>query len=189
MSAIRICSFLWMGFCVIWLLAGVVTKQVHERTDVASRLLYGAPVILGFYLLFSGRLPLSWLDLRLFSQSELIGILGVSFTALGIAFAIWARLHIGQNWSSTPTVKVGHELIRTGPYAWVRHPIYSGLLIAACGTAIAQARLRGILAIAFVWIGFTIKSRIEESMMAKTFGEAYESYSQSTGALLPKFRS
>ena len=86
------------------------------------------------------------------------------------------------------SVKVGHELIRTGPYAWVRHPIYFGLLVALFGTALARARPLGFLAIALFWLGFSIKSRMEEEFMRTTFGERYVEYARDTGALIPKIR-
>jgi protein-S-isoprenylcysteine O-methyltransferase Ste14 len=95
-------------------------------------------------------------------------------------------LYIGENWSSAAAVKVNHELIRTGPYAWVRHPIYSGLLLAAIGTSLVRDEVRGILALPILWFGFWIKSRIEEQFMLKTFGPAYAEYSRSTGALIPR---
>ena len=107
---------------------------------------------------------------------------------LGIAFAIWARFYIGQNWSSAVTIKVDHQLIRTGPYAWVRHPIYSGLILAMIGTAIARREPRGFVSVVLLWLGFLIKSRMEEKFMRKTFGPDYEDYSKSTGALVPRLR-
>ena len=86
------------------------------------------------------------------------------------------------------TIKVGHELIRTGPYAWVRHPIYSGLLVALAGTGLARDKLIALPAIALDWLGFWVKSRMEERFMFKAFGERYVEYSKSTGALIPRFR-
>lgn len=86
------------------------------------------------------------------------------------------------------TIKVGHELIRRGPYTWVRHPIYCGLLVALTGTGVARDELIALPAIALLWLGFWIKSRMEERLMFKAFGEQYVEYSKSTGVLIPKFR-
>ncbi|PYV65700.1 MAG: hypothetical protein DMG95_01005 [Acidobacteria bacterium] len=110
----------------------------------------------------------------------------ILLTAAGIALAIWARFYIGQNWSGTVTIKVGHTLIRTGPYRWVRHPIYSGILLAMIGTALARGKPIGVLAIVLFWFGFWFKSRLEEQFMRKTFGQEYDEYARSTGALVPK---
>ena len=189
MTAIRICSLLWTLLGLVWLMAWLRTKRTQERASFASRLLYGVPVGAAFYLLLSDKVPADWLS-RVIPHYILIFVesVAVTLTALGIALAIWARFYLGQNWSSAVTIKVGHQLIRTGPYAWVRHPIYSGMLLAAIGTALARSAPRGLLAIALLWLGFWIKSRMEEGFMRKTFGPEYEDYSRSTGALIPRRR-
>ena len=86
------------------------------------------------------------------------------------------------------TVKVGHRLIRSGPYRWVRHPIYSGIILAMMGTALDRRQVRGLVAVVLFCIGFKIKSRIEERFMAATFGAEYEQYKGSTGAIIPRLR-
>lgn len=164
------------------------TKRTQEREPLSSRLLYGTPVAIGSYLIFSRYLPFAWERIPLLPRTPLLDATAVFLTAAGISFAIWARFYIGQNWSGAVTIKVGHELIRTGPYAWVRHPIYSGLLIALAGTGLARDRVVVLPAIALICLGFWIKSRIEEAFMRKTFGEQYVDYSKATGALVPKLR-
>lgn len=103
----------------------------------------------------------------------------------GLLFTVWARRHIGRNWSITVTVKEGHELIISGPYALVRHPIYTGLLLAFVGSALARAEWRGILAIALVFWSLWRKLHIEERWMSEAFGEAYQNYCRQVPALLP----
>lgn len=190
MTAIRICSLLWMFLGLVWLIAWLRTKRTQERAPFGSRLLYGIPVGAAFYLLFSDNVPAGWLQSTVIPHNIFILLesVAVALTALGIALAIWARFYLGQNWSSAVTIKVGHQLIRTGPYAWVRHPIYSGMLLATIGTALAHSEPRALLAIALVWLGFWIKSGMEEGFMRKTFGAEYEEYSASTGALIPRLR-
>ena len=109
----------------------------------------------------------------------------MTVTAAGLLLSIWARAYLGRNWSGTVTVKVGHQLIRSGPYRWVRHPIYSGLILAMIGTAINKGQLCGFVAVVLLWIGFTLKSRIEERFMGTTFGAEYEDYRRTTGAIVP----
>jgi protein-S-isoprenylcysteine O-methyltransferase Ste14 len=188
MSAIRICSLLWSLLCLVWLMAWLRTKRTQERAPFASRMLYGVPVFIAFYLLFSDNVPSGWLRSHIIPRNIFVASVAVALTALGIALAIWARFYIGQNWSSAVGIKVGHQLIRTGPYAWVRHPIYSGLLLATIGTALARREPRGLFAIVLLWLAFSIKSRLEEQFMRKTFGPEYEAYTQSTGALIPRLR-
>ena len=83
-------------------------------------------------------------------------------------------------------LREGHELIRSGPYRYVRHPIYTGILLAMVGTFLANGKVRGALAVVFVWIGWTIKSRMEEEFMVRNFGSKYEDYRRTTGALIPR---
>ena len=86
-------------------------------------------------------------------------------------------------------VREQHELIRNGPYRLVRHPIYSGILLAMVGTFLANGRVRGLLAVLLVWVGWTIKSRMEEEFMVRTFGAQYEEYQRTSGALVPRLHS
>lgn len=109
---------------------------------------------------------------------------GVLLVALGLGFAVWARRWLGANWSARVTVKEGHSLVTSGPYRIVRHPIYSGGLLALLGTALAQGELRGFLALALAFVAFLIKSRFEEARMRAVFPE-YERYAKRTPALVP----
>ncbi|SRR6266496_4708676 len=188
MNGAHICSNLWIIFAVVWVVAWLRTKRTQERAAFHSRLLYSIPIAGGSYLMFSDNIPGGWLRLHIVPKNTVVEVIAVCLTAAGIAFAIWARFYLGQNWSSVVSVKVGHELIRTGPYAWVRHPIYSGLLLALFGTALARDKAIGMIALPLFWLGFWIKSRFEEQFMRKTFGQEYEEYSSSTGALVPKIR-
>jgi protein-S-isoprenylcysteine O-methyltransferase len=108
---------------------------------------------------------------------------GLALTAAGCAFAIWARLLLGGNWSSSVTVKQDH--IRRGPYAIVRHPIYSGFLLGLLGTALALGELRGIAGLALASIGWHMKSRREEAFMTAEFGAEYTRYQCEVKALIP----
>ena len=187
MDTMRICSYLWMVLVVVWLVAWIKTKRSQERMNFGSRLLYGIPVFIGCYLLFGDGFS-GWLQERIFPKNIWIEALAIALTAAGIAFAIWARFYIGENWSSAVSIKVDHQLIRTGPYAWVRHPIYSGILLGMIGSALARREPRGFFAILFLCLGFWIKAEWKRAFMRKTFGEQYLEYSRSTGALIPKLK-
>jgi len=184
----NIYSILWLAFAAVWLIAWARTKRTQERVPLSSRLLYDLPVIVASYLMFTDDVPLGLGHWFRIPRNPLATTIALAFTVAGIAFAIWARFYLGQNWSSVVTIKVDHELIRTGPYRWVRHPIYSGLLLALFGTALAKGKPIGLIAVLLFFLGFWIKSRMEERFMLKTFGAEYEDYSRSTGALIPKLR-
>ncbi|MBV9180777.1 MAG: isoprenylcysteine carboxylmethyltransferase family protein [Acidobacteria bacterium] len=188
MNAANLVMIFWVTFALVWLLTSVNTKRTEQRAPLPSRLVYGIPVCLGGYLLSNDN-HLPWFrSLRLLPSNPAMDAVGLLLTAAGIALAIWARMYLGTNWSSAVSIKVGHELVRTGPYAWVRHPIYSGLLIALLGTAIERGKTIGLLAIVLFWLGFWIKSRMEERFMRNTFGQEYDAYSQATGGLIPRLR-
>jgi protein-S-isoprenylcysteine O-methyltransferase Ste14 len=180
-------SAVWLVFILVWLIAALRTKQTQERAPLGLRLQYTIPIIVASYLMFTNNPALGQLHLRVIPRSAALEGIGLFLTIAGIAFAVWARFYIGQNWSGAVTVKVGHELIRSGPYSLVRHPIYSGILLALIGTALARGKAAGVIAIPLFYIGFWIKSRMEEELMRKTFGEQYVEYSRTTGALVPKF--
>ena len=104
---------------------------------------------------------------------------------VGLLFAVWARVYLGGNWSSEVTIKQDHELITTGPYALVRHPIYTGILGGMLGTAIALSEVRGFIAFALIFLMFWFKLRMEEQWMRSQFGETYANYARKTAALVP----
>lgn len=182
-------SVIWIVFGTVWLIASLRTKRTRQRAPLGSRLRYVAPLLTGSYLLFMKNIRVGWARAHVAPANPVIEIVALCLTVLGIGLAIWARFYIGSNWSSAVTVKVEHELIRTGPYAWVRHPIYAGLLVALLGTALEQNRWTSLLALALFWLGFWIKSRMEEEFMRQTFGAEYVEYCRSTGALTPKLWS
>jgi protein-S-isoprenylcysteine O-methyltransferase Ste14 len=107
----------------------------------------------------------------------------------GITLALWARLHLGRNWSDKVVLKVDHELIRSGPYAYLRHPIYSGVLLGVAGTAIVVGEWRGVIAFCMLLVNYSIKARREEKILSVQFGEAFELHKRDAGFLLPKLRS
>jgi protein-S-isoprenylcysteine O-methyltransferase Ste14 len=181
-----ICVYLWAAFYVLWLIWALRTKPTRSREGLASRLSHRLPIIVAYVLMFIPYTAKGWLGFPIFPRELSVQLLSVVTTAVGLLFAVWARLYLGGNWSSAVTVKVGHELVRTGPYRWVRHPIYSGLVLATLGTAIANREVRGVIALVLAFIGFTIKSRVEERAMTSTFGAQYQDYSQSTGGILPR---
>ncbi len=188
MSGMSVCGWLWVAFLVLWLIWAIRTKPTQVREGVSSRLSYAVLTVAAFYAMFSGDVPQGWLRTRLFAASLWIELLGIAITAAGLAFAVWARAYLGGNWSSSVTVKVGHQLVRSGPYRWVRHPIYSGMILAMVGTALERRQVRGAIAIVLLYAGFKIKSKIEEQAMASTFGEEYADYSRTTGAIVPRLR-
>jgi protein-S-isoprenylcysteine O-methyltransferase Ste14 len=181
-----ISGYLWTGFFIVWMLWAIRTKPTERRESVGSRLSYTLLVFAGFYLLFAHPMWPSWLRRPILPPDSWVTGLAVGITAAGLLFAVWARLHLGGNWSGTVTMKVDHELVRSGPYRWVRHPIYSGLLLAALGTAMERRQVRGIIALPLIYAGFSLKLRKEEQFMNSLFGAGYDEYRRTTGTLIPR---
>lgn len=178
----------WVAFVVVWFIAAFKTRSNEKKESSPSRIAVMLLMISGYYCLFASRLPIVFLHKRFVSSTLSVVVAGGVLTWLGIGLCLWARYHLAENWSARVTIKVGHELIRTGPYAYFRHPIYSGLLLAAIGTAIAFGEIRGLLGVCFILTGFLIKAKKEEDMLIAQFGGAFEDHRRRTGFLLPRFR-
>lgn len=186
-SAGKCIEYLWLLFAVVWLISALKRKPTKQRESVAQRLTYLLPIFLTWLILNGSVLGTGWLPLHFLPYAYGVAWSGVLLTALGIAFAFWARFHLGTNWSGVVTIKENHELIRTGPYRRIRHPIYSGILLAVAGTAVAMNQLRALLALAIIWISFYIKARREESLLASEFGAKFHEHRQHTGMFFPHY--
>jgi protein-S-isoprenylcysteine O-methyltransferase Ste14 len=110
--------------------------------------------------------------------------LGLALFAGGLGFAVWARLHIGRNWGTPMSQKDEPELVTSGPYRLVRHPIYSGLLVASLGTAVALS-WPWMIAVVLAAVYFVYSATVEERYMTEQFPDAYPAYKRSTKMLVP----
>ncbi len=137
-------------------------------------------------LLFSDDAEIGILGQRIFPRTYALGVAGVALTWAGITLALWARWHLGQYWSARITLKEDHQLIRTGPYKYFRNPIYSGLILASIGGALAIDRWRCLVGVILITLGYWIKARKEEAMLSVQFGEAFQEHCRHTGFLFPK---
>jgi protein-S-isoprenylcysteine O-methyltransferase Ste14 len=118
-------------------------------------------------------------------HSAATGIIADIVAVAGLAVALWARATLGGNWSTVAAIKEDHELIERGPYRFVRHPIYSGILLMILGTAIASGWLAAFAGLALLAVGFSIKARQEERLLARQFPDAYPAYAARVKALVP----
>jgi protein-S-isoprenylcysteine O-methyltransferase Ste14 len=168
-----------------WAAAAFATKATRRRESIESRLSHGLPLALAIALLVPRHIAFAGLSTRFLPQASWTFWLGAVLLVLGLAFSVLARVYLGRNWSGTVTLKSDHTLIRGGPYLWVRHPIYTGILLAIVGSVIAQGEYRGPLALALVILAFTQKIRTEERFMLEQFGEAYARFQREVPALIP----
>jgi protein-S-isoprenylcysteine O-methyltransferase Ste14 len=176
---------IWLLWAAGWMAAAFRTKRVARVESVASRLSHIIPLLVGIVLFNSRRFAGSWLSTYLYGQTELTFWSGTALVVIGLGFAVWARVHLAGNWSGTVTLKQDHSLTRTGPYGLARHPIYTGLLVALLGSAIAEAEWRGFLGLALIALAFMRKIAIEERFLTAQFGAAYVQYRAEVPALIP----
>jgi protein-S-isoprenylcysteine O-methyltransferase Ste14 len=181
-------TFAWLVFLLYWAISAAGTKPTLKRESTWGRAPQMFLVVLGAVLLFDTDVQIAILNRRFVPREAVIRDAGAALTWLGILFAIWARYHIGQFWSGRVTLKEDHQLIRSGPYARVRHPIYTGLAVAMFGTAFVVGEWRALLGASLVLTAHVLKARKEESWLTERFGAAYENYRRETGFLLPRFR-
>ena len=184
-AAVSTLGYIWAALGIVWLVGLAFTKRTIRRQPTGSRLFHVAIALTGFSLLGNTWFADGWLASRMIPHSSGLDFAGIFITFAGCAFAVWARLTIGSNWSGSATVKAGHELVTNGPYALARHPIYSGLVTAALGTAVAEGEIRCTLGLALILLAFMIKMSQEEKLMMQTFPEEYPRYRKRVKALIP----
>lgn len=183
----RVIEAAWLVFAVYWFAAAFRLNRMRKREPAGEQLLRFVVMGSAFVLLYSSDPRLGVLNRRFIPHAPWIGQLGATLTLIGIAFAIWARYHIGKYWSGTVSLRADHELIRTGPYSHIRHPIYTGILLAILGTVLVVGKYRAIVALAIILLGFIWKASREEALLAGEFGPGFEEHKRVTGFFLPRF--
>ena len=180
---------MWIAIGVFWGVLWIAGAAAGTRTarvqSEGSRFVHLALMTAAFWLLFRKTPELGPLSSRIFPATPAVEILGAIITFAGLAFTAWARTVLGRNWSAVVTIRQDHHLIRTGPYKWVRHPIYSGLLLAMLGTAIYFGLLRGLAGTIIGLAAFWMKSSLEETFLTEKFGPEYVEYKKEVKALIP----
>src|SRR5437773_969149 len=183
--ALDIISGCWIVFITVWLLAAASTKRTVYRESRAQRLHYWVLLVIACLLLLYGReLPYP-LNLRLIPRATPIACAAAFLCVAGLAFALWARVTLGRNWSDVVTLKEGHELVQRGPYRLVRHPIYTGMLIMFFATALVQSHLAAFAGVLLMFASFWIKLGREEGLMLQQFPERYAAYQQRVKRIIP----
>jgi protein-S-isoprenylcysteine O-methyltransferase Ste14 len=182
-------NWLWAAAGLYWIVSARAAARNPAETGEphAHRFLRLLVLALTFVLLLSpsvaARGPLVW---RFVPNHPAIRDLGVAAACFGILLMIWARRHLGHYWSDKVEIKANHQLVSSGPYARLRHPIYTGMLVAVAGTAIAVGEWRGVAAFLLLLINYVIKARKEDRILRERFGEAFEEYEHRAGFLVPR---
>jgi len=176
----------WYVCAGYWAIGFLKLKPVKTAQPAAQRLAHVSLLCLAFYLVFAQRARFGVLAQRFLPESGGIPYLGVALTFVGVAIAIWARYCIGQYWSGRVTLKEDHQLIRSGPYAYVRHPIYTGLGLAILGAAVVNGEWHSLIGAVLAIAEHARKAKAEEALLTTEFGEKYSEYRKQTGFLIPR---
>ncbi len=181
-------TLLFIGCCwAIWLAYWVLMAFRNKRTVERGNFLGYRAVALGCVAALFGvsrLLGIAW-NATLWHTSLPFGVLCAAVVVAGLAFSVWARVTLGGNWSAEVTFKRDHVLIRSGPYALVRHPIYTGMLAMALGPAIDYGRFDGLAVLVALCAALWWKARQEERMMSAHFGDAYADYRAHVRSIIP----
>ncbi|MGA3172038.1 MAG: isoprenylcysteine carboxylmethyltransferase family protein [Chthoniobacteraceae bacterium] len=184
-QVLSIIKTLWAILILYWLLSAFGNKKAKTHPPWARRLAFIIIFLITWSALVSDRHHLA---IPLLPTTLVTQLAGIVLCAAGLAFAIWARRILGRNWSGFVVIKQDHELIRTGPYTIVRHPIYTGLILAIAGTVLAfHVTIAGLCIVLFWLVAFYIKSRREESILTQEFGDKYTAYKKQVRAALIPF--
>jgi protein-S-isoprenylcysteine O-methyltransferase Ste14 len=174
----------WLAIGLVWLRGYFTTRKTSGRPRLALQIPASALLIVGIALLFIP--PSRGLSLQITPNVGAVAMIGLVVDLIGVGVAIWARLALGTNWSGmVMTIKQDHQLVQSGPYAVVRHPIYAGFLLAMTGTALTIGTLSSYLGLAAGFVALMIRVSIEENLMREQFREAHEAYSRHTSKLIP----
>ena len=173
-----------MAWGLYWGWSALGVKRARRRESWASRAAHVVPLTVAAALLAAPSLP-GWLGEPWRAGGGRADGWGIALVTAGLAFSVWARVVLGGNWSASVTLKEEHEIVRAGPYRLIRHPIYSGLIVALAGSALARGEWRGLVALVIATAALWRKLRIEEQWLTSEFGTRYADYRRQTWALIP----
>ncbi|MGA7909676.1 MAG: isoprenylcysteine carboxylmethyltransferase family protein [Candidatus Sulfotelmatobacter sp.] len=176
-----VCLAGWLILSVYWEIAAVKTAAAESIESGTSRGVHVFLVSLAQVLVL---IPIRGLG-RAWPVSVPLMAIGLAVETAGLGVAFWARLHLGQNWSGRIAVKVEHQLIRSGPYGLMRHPIYTGVLAMYLGSAVVTGEWLAMIGLAIVGVAYWRKIRLEEATLDAAFGPDYEAYRRTTKGLVP----
>ncbi|HYX83849.1 MAG TPA: isoprenylcysteine carboxylmethyltransferase family protein [Gaiellales bacterium] len=172
----------WIGFVVAWIGTALLPRWRPGRTSGGRRRSIGLRLLI---------VPAVVLSIRGAGSHALGGVhnwaagaLGVVLCAAGIGLAIWARVRLGRNWGEPMTERAEPELVIQGPYRYVRHPIYAGMLLAMIGSALAAGLFWAIILVAF-GVYFVVSALVEERSMLARFPDEYGEYRRRTKRIVP----
>lgn len=186
---VRILQWAWIVFGLYWLMAARRVKAARTVESPAYRVFRLLLLIITFTLLFAKWTAVGFLGRPFLPRRQPLAYVGLVSALAGLAIAVWARLSLGQYWSDKIVLKVDHRLVRSGPYARLRHPIYSGVLLGVAGSALLVGEWRGALAFLLLLTSYVVKARREDKILAEAFPKEFGDHKKSAGFLWPRISS
>jgi protein-S-isoprenylcysteine O-methyltransferase Ste14 len=183
--AVKVVISCWIVFVASWLLAALSTKRTVYRESGTQRLRYWVLLLIAYLFLTRGRQLPSPLNMSVLPHTAPVACTGALLCVAGLGLALWARVILGRNWSGVVTLKEGHELVERGPYRFVRHPIYAGILTMVFASALVLGHVAGFVGTLLMFVSFWIKLGHEEKLMLQQFPERYAAYQQRAKRLIP----
>jgi protein-S-isoprenylcysteine O-methyltransferase Ste14 len=181
-------ALIWLGWVISWVAASFWSGRTKSHVRTRNSWVYRLPILLGAILL-SAWAPGTLLNTTLYDPGNAGTYLLAIVVLLGISFTWWARIHLGRFWSNAITRKEDHSIVESGPYGLVRHPIYTGLILAILATGAAVATVASLLGAVLISFGEWQKARMEERFLSAELGaEAYRAYSRRVPMIVPFFR-
>lgn len=184
---INVIILCWIIFLGYWLISAFFVKKTAERSSsITWRLVILIGIIIVVFLVRI--LPHNYAQIlitTIIPNTLTSAIIGSLIAIFGLGIAIWARTTIGRNWSGSIVFKKNHELVTNGPYRFVRHPIYTGMITMLIGASVYYGFTSIFLFTILVFASFVLKSRQEEKLMIKHFGKKYIDYKKKTKAIIP----
>jgi protein-S-isoprenylcysteine O-methyltransferase Ste14 len=181
----RLLALIWLAWVVSWVVASFWSGRTKSHVRTWDSWVYRLPILIGAILLSpwtAGALGAS----RLYDPGNIGTYLLAIVVLFGISFTWWARIHLGRFWSNAITHKEDHRVVDTGPYGVVRHPIYTGLIIAILATGVAVATWTSLLGALLISFGEWQKARMEEGFLTAELGaEAYGPYCKRVPMIVP----
>jgi protein-S-isoprenylcysteine O-methyltransferase Ste14 len=171
----------WLVVLFYWAIEAKIKSQSKFWFEITTLV----KLMFSFLIIYLPLLIGGWFAKELFLNNDWANVTGVVLCFLGISFAIWARNKLGRNWSGKIMIQKEHFLIKEGPYGFVRHPQYTGLLLALLGTALVLGQIFGFIWCLFLMIGLMAKSNQEEKILTNEFPNEYPDYKKRTKMLIP----
>jgi protein-S-isoprenylcysteine O-methyltransferase Ste14 len=184
-ALVLILAIAWTALGLSW---GAPGNAAHSGEFKWYRLLRLFVLAGVFALLFWKATAIGFLGKRLVPDSPALGLLGFLAAIAGMFVTAWSRIVLGRYWSDKVIVQTEHKLIRRGPYARIRHPLYTGVLLAVLGTALVEGEIRGLVSFAILLANYAIKAKREERILSQRFGPEFSLHLRNTGFLLPRLR-